>query len=997
MNIMMNAIILLLLVYIAAGDGQGSDYDQELENILTEIEEREVRRHFSAPETSQTTPINTMTKGVSKADCEIQLKDYCDKLQLECLHADVVYIYGGEKNTGNCFLHFEEELHGLQAKNIKQMMKNVEKTKLSSNSKKKYVSTALDREVVAFATQKDATWGLSRIGDVNRATYAPWSKYPFEHENYGEGVRVFVVDTGMDEEWVKKEEFAGRVEAGADFTNEGVGVKDRNGHGTHCAGTVLGKKHGVAKKATLVPVKVFKGNGKNYNSWTIRAMEWIQKQCEEGVPCVVSASYGSPKSTASNAAVNNMVDSGIVFVVAAGNNNGDACYRSPASAEKAITVGSVDHNLRRSSFSNHGKCVDIWAPGSNVLSTVLNGKTGYESGTSMATPHVSGVVAAYISQSGETNPTLIKEKLLRDAAEGVIKYAKSAKSGFVQLTSPPPTGWRWSEGGESCQSACSTVAKVCDASRHNAVTNADHVRFVINHVDEGWKSGWNTDCGHPVIGKRINGYAPYVYVGKGAGNSEDICFYQTGSSTCAVTGNGTHDRRLCCCVNAGESRPDLICPTINPGQLTNLGCYKDTSDRAFSHRHSKNHLSLDSCSTYCQARGSQYMGYENGNECYCSEPNDNVFRYGKESNCNDGKGGRWSLNIYRVPDKKKRPTSARPTSARPTSARPTSARPTSARPTSARPTSARPTSARPTSARPTSARPTTTRPTSSQPTGQNSYQKLQSGSLCQSSEIIISEQDCQAAAKSLALPYSGISGNWRLEFDYGGCLYAADGRNEVYFNTAIGFVGSTAPHINYLAICKQSVNHKIWKIGRKGEVCDDVCGDLICESAAQTALTTNQLVAEAFREAGYECNGFHEPREYEGSPFATERDGEDCAPFDAESNKMSSCSENAVSHHRPLCRCTSRQLTHLGCYKDTSDRAFSHMHSQNHLSLDSCSTYCQARGSQYMGYENGNECFCSEPNDNVFRYGKESNCKDGKGGHWSLNIYLLNGTRRRKL
>lgn len=537
----MNAIILLLSVYIAVGDGQGSDYDQELENILTKTEEREgffnsiqsfVMNTVGLSE-PETTPINTMTKGISKADCEIQLKDYCDKLQLECLNADVVYIYGSQKNAGNCFLHFEEELHGLQATNIKQVMKEVEKTELSSNSKMKYLSMALDRKVVLLATQTDATWGLSRIGDVKRKTKKWDGEYSFDHENYGTGVRVFVMDTGIDEEWVKKEEFAGRVEAGADFTDEGVGVKDtdRFGHGTHCSGTVLGKKYGVAKNATLVPVKAFNKDGVGYASWLRRAMEWIQKQCEEGAPCVVSASWGSGHSTTINSVqntvhntpVDNLVDSGVVFVTAAGNDYGDACNDWPASSEKVITVGSVDWKLKKSDFSNYGKCVDIWAPGERVFSTVRHGKVHFKGGTSMATPHVSGVVAAYISQSGERDPTIIKQKLLRNAAEGVTKNTKSANSGFVQLIK----------------------------------------------------------------------YTPLI---------------------------GEH-----------------------------MGCYKDKKDpRAFSHRHSQNRLSLESCSTYCQDRGSQYMGYGNGKKCYCSEPNDNVFRYSKVSKCKDGKGGRSSLNIYDV-------------------------------------------------------------------------------------------------------------------------------------------------------------------------------------------------------------------------------------------------------------------------------------------------------------------------------------------------------------
>jgi len=402
--------------------------------------------------------ITIMTKGTSKSDCERQKAEYCQEIQYDCKNGvKVAYIYGSVQNVGDCFMTFNVVLTGVTKAKLLTIYDNVQESSMSKSVKDKYESMRKDRIVEVAGKQTDAPWGLAKISNSNAQISNPKNPQGFEfvHQNYGAGTKVFVLDTGMDREWAngKDGEFQGRVAVGKDFTNENIGTVDSTGHGTHVAGTSLGKKHGVAKKATLIPVKVLGGynpdgeklGGGGYWSWFINGMEWVQSQCRKGDKCVVNMSLSGWKDKQVNKAVDDLVDSGVVVVVAAGNDNVDACSKSPASASKAITVGAHDYEMKRSLWlihlqnggtrligSNFGNCVDIWAPGSDVLSTDKNGKTVYMGGTSMAAPHVAGVVAELLRTSSERGAA-VKQALLQIAKENLISDTKSTKSGFVQL------------------------------------------------------------------------------------------------------------------------------------------------------------------------------------------------------------------------------------------------------------------------------------------------------------------------------------------------------------------------------------------------------------------------------------------------------------------------------------------------------------------------------------------------------------------------------------
>ncbi|KAK9474943.1 peptidase S8/S53 domain-containing protein [Dipodascopsis tothii] len=264
----------------------------------------------------------------------------------------------------------------------------------------------VERDSMVYAseadTEKNAPWGLSRVSHRNALNFGTFNKYLYD-TGAGEGVTAYVIDTGINIEHV---DFEGRAVWGKTIPSGDVD-QDGNGHGTHCSGTVAGKKYGVAKKAKVVAVKVLKSNGSGTMSDVIKGVEWAAeshvKESQSGTKgfkgSVANMSLGGGKSPSLDMAVNAAVELGIHFAVAAGNDNADACSYSPAAADKAITVGASTLGDERAYFSNYGKCVDIFGPGLNIQSTWIGSKYALNtiSGTSMASPHVAGLLAYFVS------------------------------------------------------------------------------------------------------------------------------------------------------------------------------------------------------------------------------------------------------------------------------------------------------------------------------------------------------------------------------------------------------------------------------------------------------------------------------------------------------------------------------------------------------------------------------------------------------------------------
>jgi cerevisin len=247
--------------------------------------------------------------------------------------------------------------------------------------------------------QDDAPWGLSRISHVEKPDEAHYHEYVYP-KNAGLNVTVYVVDTGCNAE---HSEFEGRAIAAVDFTEDEDSV-DGNGHGTHVSGTIAGKTYGIAKSANIVCVKVLSAKGSGSNSGVIQGIEWVIKHHKsrgKGAKSAANMSLGGGRSKTLDKVVDAAVDAGVHFVVAAGNDDADACNYSPAASEKAITVGATTIADRLAWFSNHGKCVNILAPGKDILSSWIGSVTATNtiSGTSMASPHVAGLAAVYLGGS----------------------------------------------------------------------------------------------------------------------------------------------------------------------------------------------------------------------------------------------------------------------------------------------------------------------------------------------------------------------------------------------------------------------------------------------------------------------------------------------------------------------------------------------------------------------------------------------------------------------
>ncbi|MFC5381303.1 S8 family peptidase [Aquipuribacter nitratireducens] len=272
-----------------------------------------------------------------------------------------------------------------------------------------------DQVVTTAATQYNATWGLDRIDQRYRPLNGTYTYGPT-----GAGVRAYIIDTGIR---ATHNEFGGRVVAGATAINDGRGTNDCNGHGTHVAGTVGGSTYGVAKQVTLVPVRVLGCNGSGSNSGVVAGIDWVASTAPRG--SVANMSLGGPASTATDAAVQRAVDAGVTMVVAAGNENQNACNVSPARAVNAITVGATTSTDARSSFSNFGTCVDIFAPGSSIRSAwwQSNTQTNTISGTSMAAPHVAGAAALFLQRNPGASPATVTSSIVGNSTTGVVSGA----------------------------------------------------------------------------------------------------------------------------------------------------------------------------------------------------------------------------------------------------------------------------------------------------------------------------------------------------------------------------------------------------------------------------------------------------------------------------------------------------------------------------------------------------------------------------------------------
>ncbi|MEV6300632.1 S8 family peptidase [Actinoplanes sp. NPDC051861] len=298
---------------------------------------------------------------------------------------------------------FGKALNGFEA-----TMSETQAKRLAANSEVAYVEQ--NQEVTLAATQSNATWGLDRIDQRNRPLSTTYT-YPVTASN----VTAYIIDTGI---LYSHSQFGGRATAGYDAV--GSGAVDCNGHGTHVAGTVGGSTYGVAKAVRLVGVRVLSCSGSGTTAGVIAGVNWVTQNAVK--PAVANMSLGGGASTALDNAVANSIASGVTYAVAAGNSNTNASSSSPARLAAAITVGSTTSTDARSSFSNYGSILDIFAPGSSITSAwyTSSSATNTISGTSMASPHVAGAAALVLSRNPSYTPAQVRDSLVNNATTGVV-------------------------------------------------------------------------------------------------------------------------------------------------------------------------------------------------------------------------------------------------------------------------------------------------------------------------------------------------------------------------------------------------------------------------------------------------------------------------------------------------------------------------------------------------------------------------------------------------
>ncbi|KAF3467581.1 S8 family peptidase [Streptomyces sp. Tu 3180] len=275
-------------------------------------------------------------------------------------------------------------------------------------------SVVQDTRVTSERTQHDPpSWGLDRIDQRDRP---PDGRYTWP-EPGGAGVTVYVIDTGVR---VSHGDFAGRARHGWDFVQNDRTAQDGNGHGTHVAAIAAGTSYGVAKKATIVSVRVLDDAGAGTTAQVIAGIDWVTRNARK--PAVANLSLGGFRNGRLDAAVRTSIASGVTYTVAAGNEGGPAALYSPAGVRSAITVGAVGRQDKKPAFSNHGSALDLFAPGVSVTSASAAGDSGRatHSGTSMASPHAAGAAALYLAGHRRATPAQVAKALVKGATSGKV-------------------------------------------------------------------------------------------------------------------------------------------------------------------------------------------------------------------------------------------------------------------------------------------------------------------------------------------------------------------------------------------------------------------------------------------------------------------------------------------------------------------------------------------------------------------------------------------------
>ena len=338
-----------------------------------------------------------------------------------------------------------------------------------------------DQVARAFVEQTNATWGLDRSDQRTLPLSGTYSYTPT-----GSGVTVYIIDTGIRYDHA---EFGGRAVSGYDVVDGGT-ADDCNGHGTHVAGTVGGATYGIAKSVALVGVRVLDCAGSGTISGVIAGVDWVT--ANQVKPAAANMSLGGGASTALDDAVRRSIANGVTYAVAAGNDNYNACYYSPARVAEAVTVGATTSSDSRASYSNYGSCLDLFAPGSSITSAWYTASTDTRtiSGTSMATPHVAGVAALYLQNNTAASPTAVRDAIVNTATSGVVTSAGSNSPNkllFAPLVAESGGG----EGGTTapCSSCTAYSGSLSGSGDYDYQPKGTYYYSGASGYHRGWMEG----------------------------------------------------------------------------------------------------------------------------------------------------------------------------------------------------------------------------------------------------------------------------------------------------------------------------------------------------------------------------------------------------------------------------------------------------------------------------------------------------------------------------